>query len=286
MSTPLAASLLVALAAANPTLSKAEATLSFARFGEPVASHSLEELQIAVGAELARVHEPYEDRPVEFAALPLPELFDAIYSPSWRRERDLHVLFTCADGYQPTVPLSRFLDHASWLAFERLGAAEFAIDKLESGRRQTVSLGPFYVVWDNAENEELRSEGDYGWPYQVVAVDLVRTAERFPHMVPPPASSDRVRDGFAAFQVHCSRCHAVNGDGGRIGPELMTSPSSILLRGRPWLRRWIEDPSSELPAARMPRFNPEAPNREATIEAIIDYLYAMAEAAPGTSGAR
>jgi hypothetical protein len=77
--TQLAASLLVALATAGPTLSKAEAKLSFSRFGKPVASRSLEELQTAVSAEVAPVHEPYEDRPVDFAALPLPELFDAIF---------------------------------------------------------------------------------------------------------------------------------------------------------------------------------------------------------------
>ena len=65
----------------------------------------------------------------------------------------------------------------------------------------------------------LRQEGDFGWPYQVVGVDVIRAAERFPKLTPPADSSPAVRAGFVEFRIHCSRCHKLNGEGGDIGPS-------------------------------------------------------------------
>jgi cytochrome c2 len=87
-----------------------------------------------------------------------------------------------------------------------------------------------------------------------------------------------VQAGFDAFRVHCSRCHAVNGDGGSIGPELNAPVPKVQLRDAAWLRRWIDDPSRVLPTARMPRMNPALPERERTIDEIILYLQTMAAA--------
>jgi len=259
-------------------------SLRFARHGEPVATLDLDALRDAAQVRTVRVHEPYEGREVAFRAVAFDDVLDAVYGEAWRRTEDAEagdradeLLFTCRDGYQPTVPVARFLEHAAWLAFERVGSEDFAIDKHESGRLQRVDLGPFYLVWENVGDARLLREGDYGWPYQVVAVDRIRARERFPRMAPPAEAPPRVREGFRAFRIHCSRCHTVNGEGGSIGPELNAAPAPAGTRDPAWLRRWIDDPSRFVPAARMPPLNPGLPDRAETIDALVAYLRAMAE---------
>jgi cytochrome c2 len=220
-----------------------------------------------------RVFEPYEGREVEFDALPFAPLLDAIYGTDWRSEEEL--LFTCSDGYQPTVPVQRALMYDAWLAFARLDQPDFSIQKLESGSRKRIDLSPFYLVWDNLTDDSLRRDGDYGWPYQLVGIDLVRTRDRFPRTAPPGDAPAEALAGYRAFRVHCSRCHAINGQGGSIGPELNSLASPVEIRDADWLRRWIDDPSRLLPTARMPRLNPQLADREQTIEDLLAYLRAM-----------
>ena len=132
------------------------------------------------------------------------------------------------------MPVARVLAHAAWLAFERARRARSRSHKLESGRIQDVSLAPFYLIWENLADAQVRPEGDYGWPYQLVGVELIRSRDRFPqHGAARERAGPRCSDGFSAFRIHCSRCHTVNGEGGtdRPGAQPRREP------GRPARRR-------------------------------------------------
>jgi cytochrome c2 len=268
----------LAAIAASARAGDARAALEFRRHGEAVASRTLAELRAVARAETVRVFEPYEEREVAFRALPLPAVLDAIYGEQWRRDDEL--LFTCRDGYQPTVPVSRVLAHRAWLAFERPGAPAFTIHKFESGRHQDVPVAPFYLIWENVADTQVRAEGDWGWPYQLVGVELIRSRERFPYMAPPASAPAEVQRGFSAFRIHCSRCHTVNGEGGHVGPELNTAASPAGRRDPTWLRTWIADPNRIAPGTRMEPLNPALPDRDAVIASIIAYLQAIAPPAP------
>jgi len=252
-------------------------SIDFERRGQPVARWAGAEIGAWVKAVRVRVYEPYEKAEAEFLAYPLVEVLDAVYSPSWRGEDEL--LFTCLDGYRPSVPVSRVLEHSAWLAVSRPDTGRFTILKRESGQDKTVNLGPFYLVWENLHNEKVRQEGDYGWPYQLVGVDLVSSREQFRAMAPPEGASPQVELGFQAFRVHCSRCHPMNGEGGGIGPELNPASGKTRYYDPGWLEAWIRDPDSMRPGTRMPAFNAGLPDREKVIQAIIAYMYAMSGAA-------
>jgi mono/diheme cytochrome c family protein len=251
-------------------------TLAFSRRSEPVASRTLASLSAAIPPATVRVFEPYEAREVDFVALPLEQVLDAVYSTSWRSEEEL--LFTCSDGYQPTVPVERVLSHKAWLAFDRVDQDGFTVRKSESGSVKRIAVGPFYLIWENLEDEQIRLEADYGWPYQLVGVDLIRSRDYFPKMTPAPGASREVMAGFAAYRVHCSKCHKLNGEGGSIGPELNAQASPLEYRDPKWLRSWIEDPSRIKPTTRMPPLNPALPDRARVVEEILAYLTAMVTA--------
>jgi len=252
---------------------QASGELRFERHSEPLTELSTAAMEAAVPPATVRVFDPYEEREIAFEAIPFAAILDTVYTPSWRDEEE--VLFTCRDGYQPTIPVERVVDHAAWLAFGRRDQASFSLAKRESGELRRVDLAPYYLVWENLEDSSVRYDGDYGWPYQLVAVDLIRVATRFPRMVPPAGASAEAKAGFTAFRTHCSRCHAINGEGGTVGPELNVPVNPVEVRDREWLRRWIDDPAAILPTARMPRLNPALPDRERIVSEVIAYLDAM-----------
>lgn len=252
------------------------AGLHFARHGTRVARETLATLRGRVASREVRVFEPYEQREVRFEAFDFAALLDAVYGPGWRDEEEL--LFTCSDGYQPTLPVARALQKSAWLAFARRDRADFTIEKFESGAARRVEVGPFYLVWDNLDDASLRAEGDYGWPYQVVGIDLIRVAERFPKMTPAADAPADVHTGFGIFRMQCSRCHAIDGEGGTLGPDLVTPYAFVDARDDAWLRRWIDDPASIAPATRMPRLDPHLPERSAAIDALIAYLRSISAA--------
>lgn len=269
---------------------RAAAVLSIAAWVTTPASHAADgldfrgaakpgwtraELAAHVRAERVRVFDPYERSEVELEAFPMNAVLDATFGERWRQRDEL--LMTCLDGFQPSVPVQRFLDHRAWLAFRRLDRRTFDLTKHDVTPPAHVDLAPYYLVWSNLDDPRIRAEGDLGWPYQLVAVELTDFEARFPRLVPPAGASEPARQGFLAFRSYCSPCHSVNGDGGRVGPEL-NYPMNVTQYWQPaMLRRWILDPSSIRSRAAMPSVAPDLPDREAMVDTVIAYLAAMAD---------
>jgi mono/diheme cytochrome c family protein len=249
-------------------------SLAFLSESQPVMSLTVEELTQRIKPRRVEVFEPYERAKVVFTALPLERVFDEAYGPSWRT-RDA-ILFSCRDGYEPTIPVRRVLDHRAYLAVDRPGEIGFTVLKDEEGTKKRIQLSPFYVIWENLDNARIRTEGDYGWPYQVVRIDLVSFRSHFREMAPPQNASANVLAGFGAFVAHCSKCHTINGRGGAIGPELNYPVNPTEYLKDEWLRKWIDDPTSMRLAPRMPPLSPDLPERSRIIDEIVAYLDAMA----------
>lgn len=66
-------------------------------------------------------------------------------------------------------------------------------------------------------------------------------------------------------QARCTSCHAQEGRGGIIGPELTKVSSKV---NRRWLLAWLKNPKQYLPRTRMPQFS--FPEKD--IEAIVAYM--------------
>lgn len=83
----------------------------------------------------------------------------------------------------------------------------------------------------------------------------------------PPAGS-----GQAVFQQNCSRCHAINGQGGRRGPDLSHVGAQSDHTAQ-WLTEFIRDPKSKDAGSRMPAFG----NRigDADMQSLTSYLVTL-----------
>jgi mono/diheme cytochrome c family protein len=78
-----------------------------------------------------------------------------------------------------------------------------------------------------------------------VEIEIVDFAAKFPHVPPPGAANGSpAQRGFAIFRASCIACHAINGEGGRVGPELNVPRSIVEYREPVQLKEFIRDPRS------------------------------------------
>lgn len=252
----------------------AESTiLSFSARGKPIAQLSLTGIRQKVPVTQIAVWEPHEDKTVTYEGFDAAKLFGALYGDQWKEIDE--VLFTCADGYQPVLPVDRFKQYAGFLVYRRLDQDVFNVQNRFQNEKD-VPLGPFYLVWDNLHSDELRAQGANGWPYQVVSIDLVNFADRFPRLSPPKTASDEAKRGFLAFRENCMACHTVNGEGGNKAPELNYPMSVTEYLSDDWMRKWLMDPRSIRYNSTMPGFASH-PDPDKLVDEVLAYLKTMAQ---------
>lgn len=88
------------------------------------------------------------------------------------------------------------------------------------------------------------TENDYPWPYQLKSIALIRFEDRYPEVVPAGAAADSpAMRGFDLFKAHCVRCHSINQQGGRIGPDLNAPKSIVSYRPKKMIKAYIRKPS-------------------------------------------
>ncbi|NDD92427.1 hypothetical protein EBZ37_10115 [bacterium] len=171
-------------------------------------------------------------------------------------------------------------------AIRRTDQSEFTLLKGDVSPPKKVSLGPLYLVWENINDQSVRTEGDYGWPFQVDRMELVDFGARFPRLAPPSNASAQAKLGFAAFRIHCLKCHSLNGEGGKVGPEL-NFPKNVTEYWRPGLlKAWILNPASFRYGSAMPAISHALPNRAEVADHVLAYLQAMRGAKKAPSNAK
>ncbi|HDN26820.1 MAG TPA: c-type cytochrome [Thioploca sp.] len=250
-------------------------TLTFKNRGKPAGSFTLAELKKNLAPTDVSVIEPHYNSEMTYRGFPTRELFDQVYGREWRDSEE--VLFTALDGYQPSIPVKKFLDHTSYLTYQAPGYPDFQIIKIFTNRTgpgtgEVANLGPFYLVWENIEDKDAPTGEDF--PYQVVSMDLITFAERFPKVAPPQNSGEDVKRGFLQFRQHCMVCHMINGEGGTRGADLTHVTKKI--SDDEELREWIIYSRDEV----MPPLEPELASGEdvnVVTDEIIAYLKAMAQ---------
>jgi len=245
--------------------------ITFKNRGAEVFNLSLENLPADLVKKVVTVRDPHDQTPRQFVVLDTVQLFSSvsIYGEKWRKAEE--VLFTCVDGYQPSIPVSRFLQQTSYLAVAYENGKPFEIsNKLQN--QENVPLGPLYLIWDNMAQE---TAGDASvWPYQIASVDLVRFKDKFPRISPQEGASEQVVQGFVNYRRHCFNCHPVRGQGGQKALDL-----TVVTQVHPhdWLIQYIADPRKLLPQSVMPALRESRDDWKQVADDILVYLHHMAD---------
>jgi mono/diheme cytochrome c family protein len=253
--------------------------VEFKTDGKTVKSLSVEDLRMVAPVVSLKVFEAHEKKDRVYRAIPVRPVFDKIFGKNWETAQE--VIFTSIDGYQPSIPVAKFLAHDAYLAFAHDDGGPFTmVNTLQNN--ENVPLGPLYLIWDNLHSKALLESGASDMPYQIKTIALsLETA--YPNTLPPSGSSAQVQRGFAHFRKYCISCHTINGEGGGKAPEL-NYPASVIEYIKPeYLKRWIEHPQSIRYNTAMPALGQEIADRDKVADEIILYLKVMSirKRAPG-----
>ncbi len=243
--------------AANP-----DAVLAFARDGQPVGRASARELAAAITAEKVSGFDPYYRREKRWLAVPLAAVLARGFGVPPAPGDEL--LLRAKDGYTVPVSAAKLADAGAFLAI-----ADLDVPGWEPIGPQRADPAPFYLVWTGAGRDDLEA---YPRPWALASIEIARVETVFPHVVPTgePAGS-AAQKGFALFRVQCLRCHAINREGGRIGPDLNVPRSIVEYRPEDQIRAYIRDPMSFRYGA-MPA-HPQL--SDADLDALMAYFHAM-----------
>lgn len=248
----------------------AEQEIRFNKKGQLVKKYTLEEFKKAFPEETLTVREDHEERKnVTYRGVHLKKVMEQVYG-KWAGLDE--ILFVCIDGYKPSVPLQKAISHETFVAYDKADGPFHFTDK-SSGK--VIEYGPFYLVWENIKDPEIKLEGLEFWPYQVATIDLISFEERFAPLVPKGKMSDAAKRGFVAYRTHCIQCHRINGEGGDKGIEL-NYPYNVTEYFKPdALKKFIVAPQSIRYGSAMPPFDKNYPDYSKRIDDIIEYLKAI-----------
>ncbi len=238
------------------------AALHFSEHGADVATLRLSELRARVPAERVTAFDPYYQRTKSWHALPLAPVL-ALAFPG-RPLAALEFTLRASDGYTVPVSGARLLEAGGYLAFADVDGPWEPIGA------KRAHPGPWYVVWKDAAQQDL-STHPRPWALAAIAVEPFEAV--FPRVVPPTAEPQVAR-GFSLFRQRCLSCHAINQQGGRVGPELNVPRNITEYRDEAFLRAWIADPQ----AFRVSAMPPSPQLTEDDVTALLAYLGAMKQA--------
>ncbi len=223
-------------------------------------------LAAACPEAVVAVDDPYYAAPKRFRAWPLRCVLEQGLGPLGADFADQEVLLRALDGYTRATRGAVLAEPGGHLAFADADRGDGGFDPIDF---RGADPAPFFLVWQGAgERDSVR----YPWPYQLAVIEVVRIEERFPHLVPTGAAPDSpAQRGFAVFRESCLQCHAINGEGGRVGPELNVPQSIVDYRPEAQLRAFIRDPQ-QFRYTQMPA-NPHL--TDADLDALLEYLRHM-----------
>lgn len=266
--------LLGADGSAPPAASAAPpAVLSFRAPGQAPVSLDLAVLRQACTEQAIRVDDPYHARRMHYRALPLRCVLDRGFAARGGAASltAQSVLLRARDGYTRPAAGGELADPHAFLAFGEVGLDDggSAAPRFSPIDRRAIDPAPFYLVWTDVARGDPHA---HPWPYQLVTIEVARFEEAFPHTVPRDlAKSDPGWRGYALFQANCSACHAINGEGGKVGPDLNVPRSIVEYRPIPQIRAYVRDPQ----ATRYTSMPAHPGLGDADLDALIAYFEAM-----------
>lgn len=145
----------------------------------------------------------------------------------------------CADGYAPQADIQGLLDNDGYIVTQEL-----------DDKGQEVELPrnyqPYYLIWTNTE-----STSEVPWPYGVVSMRLVNLSVQKEYLL--PIENAVAEAGLGKFKKHCIKCHALNGIGGIMGPELNYPRNIIQYFQRDSLYSYVTNPQAFRYNSAMPK---------------------------------
>jgi mono/diheme cytochrome c family protein len=232
----------VALRAVAVDGAGSDSELRFLRDGAMVKRVDRAELQRACAMQTVAIEDPYYKARKSFRACPLRQVLELGFGAGALSNPDEEFFLRAQDGYVKTATAKRLGEDGAFLAVADAEHAQGSEPGWQPIDRRQVDPGPYYLVWAGPQQRDTHR---YPWPYQLVAIEITSFAREYPHTIPSRAKRDSPPwRGFAIFRDECVSCHAINGEGGKIGPDLNVPRSIVEYRPIEQIKAYVRDPAS------------------------------------------
>ncbi|MBU6280620.1 c-type cytochrome [bacterium] len=215
--------------------------LRFSRSGSSPREIDLATLRARCGEQVVTVEDPYYGTRKNFRGCPLREALRVGFGedPSWLAGRD--VVFRATDGYAKPSSGSRVLEDGGFLVFSDADVDGGRAPAFAPIDRKQIDPAPFYVVWTKPGQDP----HNFPWPYCLGEIDVRQVTDLYPHVAPVgEEEGSPALAGFETFKSDCIACHAINGEGGRIGPDLNVPRSIVEYRPVDQIKEYVRNPAS------------------------------------------
>lgn len=243
-------------------LPEADAELDFTLRGRGVRSLSKRELAERIPPERVQGYDPYYKADKTFLALPIASVLELGFAGEKVDLATTHYVLRASDGY--TVPMTgeQLVGDGAYLALTDVDNPGWS--PIGS---QKAHPGPFYLVWKDHPSLESHPR-----PWQLVGIEIATFEDVFPRTAPTGLADDHpARRGYATFRKRCIKCHAINQQGGLVGPELNIPQNITEYRPEQQIRAYIRNPLT----FRYSKMPPAPDLSEAQLDELVAYLSAM-----------
>jgi mono/diheme cytochrome c family protein len=197
-----------------------------------------------------------------YRALPFARVLSAGFRAKSARLERANFAIHASDGYRKPISGRALVSDDAYLALSEAGRVGFEELGLVSG----VDPGPLYLVWTGT------AAASRPWVWSVSRIEWLEVNADERKTALPESASPRARAGRERFLKQCFGCHAINRQGGRVGPELNVPKNITEYRSETYLRSFIRNPESYRYGSSMPAQN-YLSDRE--LDEILAYLEAM-----------
>lgn len=211
--------------------------LTFMRDQRELRRVSLPQLSMHAPVQVVESDDPYYGQRKRFRAIPLNEALVFAFGADLATLRAQSFVLRALDGYAVPVQGARLLEGGAYLAFDDVDVPGFA-----PIGPQRVSPAPTYLVWTQPGQDNLET---HPRPWQLTTIEIAPIETLYPHTAPSGVAKDSpAGHGYVVFVAHCIKCHAINREGGRVGPELNVPQSIIEYRPLAQIRAYIKNPAT------------------------------------------
>ncbi|MGR8936098.1 MAG: c-type cytochrome [Gammaproteobacteria bacterium] len=210
--------------------------LRFEISGKEIKKLTLPVLKEQLESHDLSMKDPEYGKTKHYRAFALHDLLLLGYGELWRTQDYSEIAFRAIDGYEAVADLAKMQETGGYLVYQDLDVPGWE----PVGREQAIPA-PFYLVWTGARQT---TQYAYPWPWQLASLNLIHFADQYPAVYPQGAAKDSpAYRGFLTFKARCVRCHAMQQQGGKIGPDL-DAPQNILdYRDAASVKAYIRQPS-------------------------------------------